>query len=264
LPDLNKVVSIVKRAGDEELKPRFRNISFSHKADGSVLTEADLASQKLIESELSKNWPDIGFLGEEMTPEEQASILKGSGSFWCLDPLDGTLNYSCGVPLYAVSLALIQNGDIVMGVIYDPSSGECFTGEKGKASRLNGEILGKKIPQAELARGIGLIDIKRLKPDLINRMFSGQRPFQSQRSIGSVALEWCWMAAGRFHVYLHGSQNLWDYAAGHLILEGAGGHSCTMEGEPVFNNTLEKRSAVCALTEDIFMEWKNYLNIPST
>lgn len=260
LPDIDIVTAIVKKAGDEELMPRFRNISFEHKADGSVITEADFASQNLIQKELQKRWPDIGFLGEEMTREEQRNILTNSGSYWCLDPLDGTLNYSCGVPLFGISLALIQNGKIVQGVIYDPSSGECFTGEKGKPSRLNGEVLGKKVPSSPLTKGIGLVDIKRLSPALVTRMFS-EKPFQSQRSIGSVALEWCWMAAGRFHVYLHGSQNLWDFAAGHLILEGAGGYSCTMEGEPVFNNTLEKRSAVCALTEPLFAEWKNFLNI---
>ena len=193
-----------------------------------------------------------------MSPQEQQEIMKGSGSFWCLDPLDGTLNFSCGVPLYSVSLALIRNGEIEMGVVYDPSSGECFTGEKGKPSRLNGEILGNKIPVSPLAKGIGLVDIKRLKPELVAKMFA-EKPFQSQRSIGSVALEWCWMAAGRFHVYLHGSQNLWDYAAGLLIFSQAGGVSSTMDGEPVFNNTLEKRSAVCALSQPLYDEWMAFL-----
>ena len=258
MPDIDEIVSIVKTAGDKELKTRFNNISFAHKSDGSVITEADFASQKYIQTELKKRWPAIGFLGEEMSPQEQQEIMKGSGSFWCLDPLDGTLNFSCGVPLYSVSLALIRNGEIEMGVVYDPSSGECFTGEKGKPSRLNGEILGNKIPVSPLAKGIGLVDIKRLKPELVAKMFA-EKPFQSQRSIGSVALEWCWMAAGRFHVYLHGSQNLWDYAAGLLIFSQAGGVSSTMDGEPVFNNTLEKRSAVCALSQPLYDEWMAFL-----
>ena len=260
IPDLNTVVSIVKQAGDKELKSRFLNISFSHKTDGSVITEADFASQKFISEELQKRWPEIGFLGEEMTPQQQAAIMQSSGSYWCLDPLDGTLNFSSGVPLYAVSLALVVNGEIVLGIVYDPSSNECFTGEKGKPSLLNGHRLGDRIPQAPLAKGIGLVDIKRLDPELVLRLVK-EKPFQSQRSIGSVALEWCWMAAGRFHVYLHGSQNLWDYAAGHLILQGAGGYSCTMQGEKVFNNTLEKRSAVCALSKQHFEEWKDFLKI---
>ncbi|MEF3192893.1 MAG: inositol monophosphatase, partial [Halothiobacillaceae bacterium] len=77
----------------------------------------------------------------------------------------------------------------------------------------------------------------------------------------SVALDWCWVAAGRFHVYLHGRQGLWDYAGGHLILEEAGGYSCTLAGETVFRNTLDKRSAVCAGDARLFAEWKGWLGI---
>ena len=70
---------------------------------------------------------------------------------------------------------------------------------------------------------------------------------------------WCWVAAGRFHLYLHGSQGLWDYAAGSLILSEAGGHGQTLASAAVFNNTLEKRSAVCAGDAELFAQWTQWL-----
>jgi myo-inositol-1(or 4)-monophosphatase len=76
-----------------------------------------------------------------------------------------------------------------------------------------------------------------------------------------VALDWCWIAAGRCHVYLHGRQNIWDYAAGNLVLQEAGGHAMTLSGEPVFVSALQPRSAVAALDAALFEEWTRWLGI---
>ncbi|UCE77444.1 MAG: inositol monophosphatase, partial [Gammaproteobacteria bacterium] len=78
---------------------------------------------------------------------------------------------------------------------------------------------------------------------------------------GAVALDWCWLAAGRCHVYLHGQQKLWDYAAGCLILQEAGGQAVTLEGDPVFVPSLTPRSAAAALDPDIFRQWIDWLRI---
>ena len=107
---------------------------------------------------------------------------------------------------------------------------------------------------------MALIDLKRLDAELASRLAAAP-PYRSQRSFGSVALDWCWLAAGRCHVYLHGRQKLWDYAAGCLILTEAGGSAITLEGEPVFRPTLEPRSAAAALDPDIFLQWKDWLGI---
>ena len=85
-------------------------------------------------------------------------------------------------------------------------------------------------------------------------------PYQSHRSYGSVALDWCWLAAGRGQVYVHGKQNLWDYAAGSLIFSEAGGFACTLDGEPVFNASLQPRSAVLAINQHLFTLWRQYLH----
>ena len=262
LPEINELSKVVITAAQEELLPRFTKVEHSHKADGSLLTEADLATQQHIQNALQTRWPEIAFLGEEMDESEQnALIANASQPLWVLDPLDGTSNFAAGLPFFSTSLALMHQGDVVLGVIYDPIRDECFSAVQGAGAHLNGDALGQHRPRGPLKQGIGLVDFKRLTPELATRMVS-DLPYSSQRSLGSVALDWCWIAAGRCHVYLHGKQKLWDYGAGQLILNETGGHSCTLTGEPVFRPSLEPRSAVASLEQDLFETWCQYLNIP--
>jgi len=258
--DINKVKSIVIKAAIEELIPRFTKVKRGIKADGTFLTEADLAVQHRIAEELQANWPAILFLGEEMPAEEQQALLNSNKPVWVLDPLDGTSNYASGIPFYSVSLALIEQGQLSLGIVYDPERDECFYARKGEGAWLNEEKLETIDTGLSLKQSTGLIDFKRLAPDLATRLAT-EIPYASQRSFGSVALDWCWIAIGRSHVYLHGKQNLWDYAAGHLILEEARGQSCTLDGEVVFNNSLQPRSAVAALDEKLFADWLDWLQI---
>lgn len=258
--DINKVKSIVIKAAKEELLPRFTKVKRGIKADGTFLTEADLAVQHRIAEELQTNWPAILFLGEEMPAAEQQALLLSDKPLWVLDPLDGTSNYASGIPFYSVSLALIEQGQLSLGIVYDPERDECFYARKGEGAWLNEERLEAIDTGLKLKQSTGLIDFKRLAPELATRLAT-EIPYASQRSFGSVALDWCWIAIGRSHVYLHGKQNLWDYAAGHLILEEAGGQSCTLEGMTVFNNSLEPRSAVAALDKKLFVNWLDWLQI---
>ncbi|MFP4611447.1 MAG: inositol monophosphatase family protein [Thiohalophilus sp.] len=258
--DINKLKTIIIDAAREELLPRFTNVKRGIKADGSFLTEADLAVQNRIADELKAHWPDTLFLGEEMPASEQQTLLQSGKPIWILDPLDGTSNYASGIPVYSVSLALIEQGELKVGLVYDPERDECFSAVKGQGAWLNDERLGPIDTGLGLKQCTGLIDFKRLSPELATRL-AVEIPYASQRSFGSVALDWCWIAIGRSHVYLHGKQNLWDYAAGHLILAEAGGQSCTLEGEAVFNNSLQPRSAVAALDEKLFRVWVEWLGI---
>ena len=262
LPDINQLCEIVIGAAREELLPRFTKVEHSHKADGSLLTEADLAAQQRIQNALQQHWPEIAFLGEEMDESEQNALMANSAQpLWVLDPLDGTSNFAAGLPFFSTSLALLYQGEIVLGVVYDPIRDECFSASKGAGAHLNGEALGRHRPQGPLKKGIGLVDFKRLPPELATRLVC-DLPYSSQRSLGSVALDWCWIAAGRCHAYLHGKQKLWDYGAGYLILGETGGHSCTLNGEQVFRPSLEPRSAVACLEQGLFEEWCQYLHIP--
>jgi len=261
LPNIKEVQDIVIAAAIQELMPRFTRSKREYKVDGSIVTEADHAVQLSIQKALTQRWPDYLFVGEEMSEEEQTVLLNTSGrGVWCLDPVDGTSNFASAVPFFAVSLSLLKDGEVLMGVIYDPVRDECFTAIKGEGSWLNGESLGKRMPEPPLAKGIGLVDLKRLPRELVLRLID-EKPYRSQRNIGSIALEWCWIAAGRCHVYLHGSQRIWDYGAAGLILHEAGGHSMTLDGEPVLSVSLEPRSAVAALNKDLFDEWVAWLGV---
>lgn len=261
-PDLTSLKEIVINTAKEQILPRFTEIEIQWKADRSLVTEADLAIQNEIGKALKARWPAIEFLSEEMEEESQARLLAGTGAgLWCLDPLDGTRNFATGLPCFSVSLALLKKKEVVLGLVYDPLRNECFTAQKNKGAWLDGKVLGERRPLPPLRDGIGLVDFKRLPAALAARLVT-EPPYSSQRSLGSVALDWCWLAAGRCSVYLHGRQKIWDYAAGSLILSEAGGRAVTLQGESVFRPSLEPRSVAAALDETLFNEWVAWLEIP--
>jgi myo-inositol-1(or 4)-monophosphatase len=257
---LAQLGEIVSSAAREELLPRFASVKRGRKADGSVITEADLVVQQRIAGELQEGWPETLFLGEEMSRREQQSLLQTGKPLWCLDPLDGTSNFAAGIPFFSVSLALLAQGRVMAGIVYDPVRDECFSALRGQGARLNDKALGAVHTGLSLQQATGLIDFKRLPRELAVRLVT-EIPYASQRSFGSVALDWCWIATGRCHLYLHGRQNIWDYAAGHLVLQEAGGHSTTLSGETVFVYALQARSAVAALDAHLFGEWSRWLGI---
>lgn len=247
-------------AARAELLPRFAHVERQRKRDGSVLTEADTAMQSRVGEYLQQLAPDTLFLGEEMAAEQQAQLLAAGKPVWCLDPLDGTGNFSCGIPYYCVSLALLQAGQVELGLVYDPVRDECFSAARGAGAWLDSKPLQLVASGLALKQSTALVDFKRLEPALATRLVT-DIPYASQRSFGSVALDWCWLAAGRCHVYLHGRSNIWDYAAGNLIFAEAGGHSISLDGQPVFTQALIPRSAVAAVDRGLFEAWCSWLGI---
>ena len=256
--ELSVLKQIITSAALNELLPRFADVQRNTKADGSFVTEADLAVQARISSALTEHYPDTEFLGEEMTADEQSELLNNSESLWCLDPLDGTSNFAVGTPYYAVSLALIERGVPTLGIVYDPNRDEYFVAERGQGAFLNDAPLAVRPANLPLSQCTALIDFKRL-PTQLSMDLVAQQPYASQRSYGSVALDWCWMAASRVHVYLHGASNIWDYAAGQLVFSEAGGVSSTLQGEQIYINELSKRSSVGAPDQATFDEWYAWL-----
>ena len=260
LPDLNQLETIIKAAAQDILIPGFGKLDYTYKTDGSIVTPADKAMQIRLERELADTWPQYAFLGEEMNEDQQRRAMDNEAGYWCIDPLDGTSNYAAGMPFFGVSVALIVNGEQKLGCILDPLRDEVFTAVSGEGAALNGVELKSASKKAEIKRAIAEIDMKRLSTELILRLVN-EGPFGSQRNIGSAALEWCWLADGRFNVYLHGGQKLWDYAAGNLILHEAGGRSVALDGEPVFRGKYEDRSALAALDDSLFDYWKEWVGI---
>ena len=244
----------------QEILPRFNRVGHSLKQDGSLVTEADTAMQAAVVRALQDNWPEYRLLGEEMPAAEQQALLESDDeALWVLDPLDGTSNFAAGIPVFSVSLALLRNGQVQLGLIYDPLRDECFSAARGEGAWLNGQRLQPKIQRDSLKQCIAQVDLKRLPAALAARLAS-EHPFASQRNFGSGALDWCWLAAGRSQLYAHGGQKLWDYLAGHLILQEAGGRLSTFEGEALFNHSLQPRSVVAAVNEKLYKAWFEQLS----
>jgi myo-inositol-1(or 4)-monophosphatase len=271
LPALVELRELVRTAAREELLPRFSVVQHHIKHDGSLLTEADLAMQQRLRRELTARWPQYDFLGEEMHGDEhelltavaqgRASLLErqATSGLWCLDPLDGTSNFASGIPFFAVSLALLIERESQLGLVYDPVRDECFTAQRGAGAWLNGKQLkGEVEPRRTLKRCIACVDFKRLDRGLAARL-GGEPPYGSQRNFGASSLEWCWLADGRFHLYLHGGQKLWDFAAGSLILQESGGVATDLHGEPVFRLGLEPRSVVAVREAAIMPAWREWI-----
>jgi len=260
LPDLKHLRTLVRECAQQELMPRFADVSRHMKMDGSVVTDADHAMQDRVEQELARHWPAYNFLGEEMPAHRHAALAEaGDEGLWVLDPLDGTSNFAAGIPFFSVSLALMVSGQVEIGMVYDPVRDEAFYAQRGVGSWLNGLSLGTRAPlNLPLARSIAVVDFKRLDTELA-AMLGAEPPYGSQRNFGSSALDWCWLADGRFHVYLHGGQKLWDYAAGHLILDEAGGQAVTLDGEAVLAMGLESRSVVAARDPELFQAWRQWV-----
>ena len=259
--DLEQLKDIVITASKEELLPRFNSVKRNYKHDGSVVTEADLVMQARLTSRLRETYPDIALLGEEMSAEQQHALLASDIPLWCLDPIDGTSNFAAGMPYFCVSLALIENSVVTFGLVYDPIREECFSAQKGKGAYLNNQHLSSQSLGLQLKDTIAMVDFKRLTPELATKLVT-HRPYGSQRSLGSIALELCWIAAGRGHIYLHGKQQLWDYAAAQLILSEAGALALTLEGDALCSDSLKPVSTIAASDEALFNEWATYLNIP--
>ncbi|GAB6046995.1 inositol monophosphatase family protein [Methyloparacoccus murrellii] len=256
VPALEDIVPLVKAVVREELMPRFRHAERRYKPDGSIVTEADLAAQARLGRLLAERHPAIPLLGEEMAPAAQRAFLdRHPDLYWCLDPVDGTSNFAAGLPFFSLSLALMRGHEAQFGVVYDPNTDECYSAVRGQGAWLNGRRLDCPSAALPLRRCLAMVDFKRLGKPLAMALVA-RPPFSSLRYTGSGSLEWCWLAAGRFHVYLHGEQKLWDYAAGALILAEAGGIAATLAGEPVYAPGALSRSIVAAVAAPLFEDWR--------
>jgi myo-inositol-1(or 4)-monophosphatase len=185
-----------------------------------IKLELDVRCQKLIEKILRAAFPEIPVLGEEGVSGDMNALYR-----WVVDPIDGTVNYFFGMPHAAVSIALQHRAQSVVGVIYDPFTDEIWTTTKGQPTRLNGKIVRvsnrSKLEDAVIALGFSKSreNLRKSLPHL-NRL---ARRVKKIRIMGSAALELVYVASGRLDAYIERTINLWDVAAGSLLIENAGG-----------------------------------------
>jgi myo-inositol-1(or 4)-monophosphatase len=255
---LKAVVAAVKLAAAEEIMPRYMKVAHQRKNDGSLCTEADLAAQEVLARKLQAIL-NVPVIGEEMAEAEQVSSwANGKEGVWCIDPIDGTSNFVRGLPYFAVSVALVREGRSTLGVVYNPVSEEAFAAETERGAFLNGERLQSRSVATSLSGALANVDMKRLGSKLVEQL-AVNPPYASQRNFGACTLDWCYTAAGRYDVYLHGGQKLWDYAAGSLVLQEAGGKACCLDHDDFDEGDVWQRSVVAALDAKLFEEWKAWL-----
>ncbi len=255
---LKAVIAAIKLVTAEEIMPRYLRVAHRHKSDGSLCTEADIAAQSALCKKLQAIL-NVPVLGEEMTDAQQRVLWEaGHDGLWCIDPIDGTSNFVRGLPYFAVSVALIREGKSMLGVVYDPVANEMFAAERGRGAFLNGEKMLGRETKVSMAQALASVDMKRLKKKLVTQLATNP-PYSSQRNFGASALDWCYSAAGRYDMYLHGGQKLWDYAAGALIYMESGGHACCIETDDFAQGDIWQRSVIAARDKKLFEEWKNWI-----
>ena len=182
-------------------------LQVSKKGPADFVTNADLKEEKIIIEELKKARPDYSIISEESGSETN----KDKNNVWIIDPIDGTINFLHGIPHFAISIALKSNNEIISGLIFDPIKDEMFYAEKNNGSLFNSQRISvskrNKINECLFVTG-GKI---KSEPDL---------PY---RKSGCASLDMAYVAAGRYDGYFQNDLNLWDIAAGIILIKEAGG-----------------------------------------
>ena len=209
-----------RRAGALVME-RFRTeVQVSLKGRANVVTDADLASERLILDYVTAEYPDFGILSEESAPVPGAAPYT-----WVIDPIDGTRNFAEGIPHFCVVVAIAEGDGVAAGVTYDPVRDEMFAAQRGQGSYLNGERIAVSdradIGEAIVGFDLGY-DFDQAK--LLLEMAGGIWPQVSgYRLLGSSALSIAYAAAGRIDLYCHHNLSAWDIASGILLAREAGG-----------------------------------------
>ncbi|MGD8388020.1 MAG: inositol monophosphatase family protein [Desulfobacteraceae bacterium] len=229
-PEVTAAREAARLAGDELIRMVGHTNRITKKGEIDLVTEADFRSERALVDFLSKR-----FAGDGILSEESEGQTGRSGRTWILDPLDGTINYAHGFPFYAVSIALEAEGNIVVGLVSNPVSGEVFEAVRGEGASLCGERL--QVSQTEVLNdallGTGFPYTIRREPDPVLRRFRDLiLRARGVRRAGSAALDLCFVAAGRLDGFWEQNLNPWDTAAGILLVQEAGGLVTTFQGAP--------------------------------
>ncbi|MCL6457264.1 MAG: inositol monophosphatase [Gorillibacterium sp.] len=206
-----------------------------------LVTEIDRGSETMIKNLILTHFPDHSFLGEEgVVPGPMASAkaladVQDAEYLWIVDPIDGTTNYVHSYPFYSVSIALAYKGEVIVGVVYDPSRDELFVAEKGKGAYLHGKKMhispDATLSQSLLATGFPTDQAIAL-PTNMRGLQAVAPKVRNVRNGGSAALHLAYVAAGRLSGYWEINLNSWDLAAGSLLVEESGGQITDTRNHP--------------------------------
>jgi myo-inositol-1(or 4)-monophosphatase len=228
---LKQILTEAVQAGAAELQ-RFFNGTFkitNKEGINNPVTEADHASEKAIIDIIQKAYPDHFIL-----TEESGEIRTDSEYKWIIDPIDGTINFSNGIPICCVSIGVEKDGEMILGAVYNPLMNEMFFAEKGMGATLNGKKISvsskTSVSNSCLVTGFPYtyLDSPNGPLQVFEKLVRQGIPV---RRLGSAALDLCWTAAGRFDGFYEHKLQAWDSAAGFLIVEEAGGTVTGFDGK---------------------------------
>ncbi len=210
-PNLNLMIKACEKVSKVIIRDfgEIENLQVSKKGPKDFVTKTDKRVEKILIEELSKSKKNYSFI-----TEETGKILnKNKDIFWIIDPIDGTINFLHGVPHFAISVALQINDEIVIGLIFDPIKNEIFYAEKNNGSYMNNNRIrvSKKTNLDECLFASNNDGVKSIYPKL------------NTRNTGCAALDLAYVGCGRFDGYFHNNINIWDVAAGKIIIDEAGG-----------------------------------------
>jgi myo-inositol-1(or 4)-monophosphatase len=237
------VSKIAKNAGLYLIENLGRVKEVEFKGERNLVTDIDKTSEKIIKDNLTKYFPGIPILGEELGGES-AELC------WVIDPLDGTNNYFHSYPVFCISIALVEKRNPLLGVIYDPNREELFTALKGKGAYMNGEKIHvsqtNSLKHSLLASGF-YYEFKTQKDTNIEHFVDFLYQVQGIRRSGSAAIDMAYVACGRLDGFWELGLKPWDTSAGFLIVEEAGGKVTKFDGsqfDPFFPQIVASNSRI--------------------
>jgi len=228
---LTTAIEAVVRAGDMQMAQFGGTFQIDKKGTIDLVTEVDMAVERMFRAMIAERFPDHAILAEEMGGADTAP----PGPCWVFDPIDGTSNFAHGLPIFCASLALEIDGVPEIAAIYDPTRKELFTAERGGGAFLNGKPLhvsaADRLVDAMLVTGFPY-DVHTRVEEIVGLFgaFVGQA--RAVRRLGSAAIDLCYVAAGRLDGFWESDLKAWDIAAGALIVAEAGGRITNTAGEP--------------------------------
>lgn len=207
---------------------RFSSEAIQSKGVHNYVTYVDTSSEEKLVAGLRILLPEAGIIAEEGTTQ-----LKGERFNWIIDPLDGTTNFIHGLPPYAISIGLADNNEIILGVVYEITSGDCYYAWKDSPAFLNGREIRvsstDKVSQSLIVTGFPYTNFENIEP-FMNTMTYFMKNSHGIRRLGSAAIDMAYLACGRFEAFYEYGLQSWDVAAAGLIVRQAGGIVCDFHG----------------------------------
>jgi myo-inositol-1(or 4)-monophosphatase len=220
--------SIAREAGAFMLRERRAGFEVELKGKNDLVTSIDVAVEEKVTQQLLTAFGDDAVFGEEL-----GESSGKEGRRWVIDPIDGTLNFSMGVPFYCISIALQIDGESVVGVIYEPNRDELFVAVRGEGAWVDGQPT-TCTPTTKLEDAVVVTGFPPLKAgqrtDNLDNFVRASRATRAVRRLGSAALDLAYVAAGRMDGFWEFHLNPWDTAAGYLMVEEAGGRVTDVSG----------------------------------